>query len=150
MVSSRPVCLVVTCLVVNGAAFAPAVGMCSAFDTAQRRAPHAVALTKATAEPLPRRRFLFAAAALALTPVAPALAADNVWVSGKSDPIRPTSKDKPDGTKKDYKYIQCLNDCVPRKQGAPGPGQKPREECLDSCQQECCFTYQQCTYTIRK
>ena len=77
-------------------------------------------------------------------------AADQLWVSGKSDPIRPTKKDKPDGTKKDGRYIGCLNDCVPRKQGPPGPNQKERADCLDACQQECCFTYEQCTYTIRK
>ena len=72
------------------------------------------------------------------------------WISGKSDPIRPTSKDKPDGTRKDYKYLSCLNDCVPRKQGPPGPNQKERADCLDDCQVECCETYEQCTYTIRK
>ena len=72
------------------------------------------------------------------------------WISGKSDPIRPTSKDKPDGTKKDGKYLSCLNDCVPRKQGPPGPSQLERADCLDACQQECCTTYEQCTYTIRK
>ena len=101
------------------------------------------------------RRDLFAAAALStfalVVPAANAAdGASNVWVSGKSDPLRPTSKDKPDGTKKDNKYISCLNDCVPRKQGPPGPNQKDRVDCLDACQQECCFTYEQCTYTIRK
>ena len=90
----------------------------------------------------------FSALALGL---APANAADGkLWLSGKSDPIRPTSKEKPDGTKKDNRYISCLNDCVPRKQGPPGPGQKDRADCLDTCQQECCFTYEQCTYSIRK
>lgn len=72
------------------------------------------------------------------------------WLSGKSDPLRPTSKDKPDGTKKDNRYVSCLNDCVPRKQGPPGPNQKERSDCLDDCQIECCQTYEQCTYTIRK
>jgi hypothetical protein len=101
---------------------------------------------------MPRRHALAAGfSALALA-APPAIAADGdkQWLSGKSDPLRPTSKDKPDGTKKDGKYISCLNDCVPRKQGAPGPGQKDRADCLDACQQECCFTYEQCTYTIRK
>ena len=107
-----------------------------------------------TTAPLPpsRRRLLFAAA-VALVPPTLASAADapKVWISGRSDPLRPTnSKEKADGTKKDYKYVQCLNDCVPRKQGPPGPSQKDRIDCLDACQQECCFTYEQCTYTIRK
>ena len=95
---------------------------------------------------------LFLTAAAIVSPSA-AVAADgkaNVWISGKSDPIRKTSKDKPDGTKKDNKYLGCLNDCVPRKQGPPGPSQLERADCLDACQQECCSTYEQCTYTIRK
>jgi hypothetical protein len=66
-----------------------------------------------------------------------------VWLSGKSDPLRPTSKDKPDGTRKDPKYLSCLNDCVPRCQGSSGS--KDRSDCFDECQDECCFTYQQCT-----
>jgi hypothetical protein len=83
----------------------------------------------------------------------PANAADAVvrkWISGRSDPIRPTSKDKPDGTKKDNRYLGCLNDCVPRKQGIQGQNQLERLDALEACQQECCFTYEQCTYTIRK
>ena len=111
---------------------------------ARRASPVAMA-----AEPLPRRRLLFAAATTLAFGAQPqgALAADGVkaWVSGKPDPLRPTNgKEKPDGTKKDYKYVQCLNDCVPRKQGPPGPNQKDRVDCLDACQQECCFTYEQC------
>ena len=105
---------------------------------------------------VPRRQALFSAFALTATAL-PAVAAkpvaanpDAKWISGKSDPLRPTSKDKPDGTKKDGSYIRCLNDCVPRKQGPPGPNQKDRIDCLDACQQECCFTYEQCTYSIRK
>ena len=100
---------------------------------------------------LGRRAFMgVSVSALTLLMSPPAFAADNKWLSGKSDPIRPTTKEKPDGTKKDGKYISCLNDCVPRKQGPPGPSQKDRVDCLDACQQECCFTYEQCTYTIRK
>ena len=68
-----------------------------------------------------------------------------LWLSGKSDPLRPTSKDKLDGTKKDPKYLSCLNDCVPRCQK---DASKDRSDCFDECQDECCFTYQQCTYTI--
>ena len=103
------------------------------------------------AERLPRRQALFAAfSALALVAPHPAVAeGGKIWVSGKSDPLRPTSKDKTDGTKKDNKYLSCLNDCVPRKQGF-GAAQKDRADCLDQCQQECCFTYEQCTYSIRK
>ena len=59
----------------------------------------------------------------------------NPDVGGKPDPLRPTSKDKPDGTRKDGSYLRCLNDCVPRKQGPPGaPDAKDRADCLDDCQ----------------
>jgi len=70
-------------------------------------------------------------------------AAPKVWLSGKSDPLRPTTKGKPEGTKKDPRYLSCLNDCVPRCQGSSGG--KERSDCFDECQDECCFTYQQCT-----
>lgn len=60
-------------------------------------------------------------------PAAPAVTPEGtLWLTGKSDPLRPTSKDKPDGTKRDNKYLSCLNDCVPRCQGPPGPNQKVR------------------------
>ena len=82
-----------------------------------------------------------AAVALAWLPFAARADTKPVWLSGRSDPIRPTSKDKPDGTKKDGRYLRCLNDCVPRKQGSSGS--KERAECLDECQLECCETYEQ-------
>ena len=121
-----------------------------ATPTLAEQTPAAAALTD-------RRQLLRGAAACflglsgaSMGPAVPPAFAENKWISGKSDPIRPTSKDKDDGTKKDYRYIKCLNDCVPRKQGPPGPSQKDRVDCLDACQQECCFTYEQCTYSIRK
>mmetsp|Transcript_30199 Transcript_30199/g.50001 ORF Transcript_30199/g.50001 Transcript_30199/m.50001 type:complete len:143 (-) Transcript_30199:519-947(-) len=106
--------------------------------------------------PTSRRDVLAAAVAFASSPLRRAMAADTSseaprWISGKSDPIRKTSKDKPSGTKKDPKYLTCLNDCVPRVQGPPTSGnQKDRLDCLEECQQECCFTYQQCTYKVRQ
>jgi len=74
----------------------------------------------------------------------------NVWLSGRSDPLRPTSKDKPDGTKKDPKYLSCLNDCIPRVQGPPGSPAKERLDAMEECQIECCMSYQQCTYKVRR
>lgn len=60
--------------------------------------------------PLPshqdRRSFLVRGAAVASSMLAWSARAEDekmLWVSGKSDPIRKTSKDKPDGTKKDPK-----------------------------------------------
>lgn len=117
---------------------------------------HAAATARSVADPpaaasmVGRRsaaRFLLlAASGLAL----PARAAEERrWVSGRSDPIRKTSKDKPDGTKKDPKFLTCLNDCVPRCLGPPGAVMKERADCLLECQDECCTTYEQCTATIR-
>ena len=84
------------------------------------------------------RRNVLAAAAAAASPclmpqrtaaappsAAPALTPPGtLWITGKSDPLRLTSKEKPDGTKRDGKYLGCLNDCIPRCQGPPGPSQK--------------------------
>ena len=81
------------------------------------------------------RRNVLAAAAAAASPclmpqrtaaappsAAPALTPPGtLWITGKSDPLRLTSKEKPDGTKRDGKYLGCLNDCIPRCQGPPGP-----------------------------
>lgn len=107
---------------------------------------------------LTRRAIVAQAAATALgISLAPARAAEGEereaprqWISGRSDPIRPTSKDKPDGTKKDPRYLNCLNDCVPQCLGPPGSAQKERLECLEQCQTDCCFTYSQCTYRVLK
>ena len=95
-----------------------------------------------------------AAAATAVLSPGRAHAAESVppglkWMSGRSDPIRKTSKEKVDGTKKDPKYLNCLNDCIPKCLGAPGSVPKERIECLEQCQDDCCFTYQQCTYQVR-
>ncbi|EOD07896.1 hypothetical protein EMIHUDRAFT_217875 [Emiliania huxleyi CCMP1516] len=104
--------------------------------------------TRPSGPRLSRRAALpaFAAAALAGAATPAAIAGSDgapmLWLSGKSDPLRPTSKDKLDGTKKDPKYLSCLNDCVPRCQK---DASKDRSDCFDECQDECCFTYQQCT-----
>ena len=107
-----------------------------------------------------RRQHLFGVAGLAgVAAMSPSIgaahaddasAASRKWMSGRSDPIRKTSKDKSDGTKKDPKYLSCLNDCIPRCLGPPGSEQKDRLECLEQCQDDCCFTYQQCTYRVRQ
>ena len=66
-----------------------------------------------------------------------------IWTSGRSDPIRPTSKDKADGTKKDPKYLGCLNDCVPlctSSYAAETGKPKERSDCFEECQDQCCST----------
>lgn len=67
------------------------------------------------------------------------------WISGKSEKPR-GSKDRT-GTKRDSNYLRCLSDCTTecRKPGQ-GPS-KDNAECLEACQDYCCKTYEQCTYT---
>ena len=132
--------------------FAASLGLLSSPASPLHAAPAArsVAEPAAAASVVGRRtaaRFLLLAASSGLA--LPARAAENRWVSGRSDPIRKTSKDKPDGTKKDPNFLKCLNDCVPRCLGPPGSVMKERADCLLECQDECCATYEQCTATIR-
>ena len=55
------------------------------------------------------------------------------------------------GTKKDYNYLRCLSGCLARCEAPPSPGGqgKERGECLQDCRDDCCDTYEQCTYVIR-
>lgn len=52
-----------------------------------------------------RRRVISLGTAAAAAMIVPKVKAEEklIWISGKSDPIRKTSKDKTDGTKKDPK-----------------------------------------------
>ena len=119
--------------------------------------PHAAAHAAPTlSQPAPssssrwsRRQLVPAVAAwAAASRFAPsARAADDgkakIWTSGRSDPIRPTSKDKADGTKKDPKYLGCLNDCVPlctSSYAAETGRPKERSDCFEECQDQCCST----------
>lgn len=133
--------------------FAASLGLLSSPPSPLHVAP---AARSAAEPPLPasvvgRRtaaRFLLLTASSGLA--LPARADENRWISGRSDPIRKTSKEKPDGTKKDPSFLRCLNDCVPRCLGPPAAGvQKERSDCLLECQDECCATYEQCTTTIK-
>ena len=119
--------------------------------------PHAAAHAAPTmSQPAPssssrwsRRQLVPAVAAwAAASRFAPsARAADDgkakIWTSGRSDPIRPTNKDKADGTKKDPKYLGCLNDCVPlctSSYAAETGKPKERSDCFEECQDQCCST----------
>lgn len=85
-----------------------------------------------------------ASAADAAAPAA-APAGPKKWMSGKSEKPR-GSKDRT-GTKKDSNYLRCLSDCTTDCR-RPGQGpSKDNAECLEACQDYCCQTYEQCTYT---
>lgn len=93
-----------------------------------------------------RRRALRApvAAITALLADRPAYATR--YVSGKN----PAGKQEGDkGTRRDGGYLRCLSQCASTCERAGGGlGQKTRAECLNSCRDECCATYEQCTYSI--
>ena len=97
-----------------------------------------------------RRRFVGRAttAAAATAATTPAFAA-KTYVSGKN-PDGPREKGDTKGTKKDGSYLQCLAGCAARceKASSQGRRQLTRGECLNLCRDECCATYEQCTYTI--
>mmetsp|Transcript_16832 Transcript_16832/g.21617 ORF Transcript_16832/g.21617 Transcript_16832/m.21617 type:complete len:193 (-) Transcript_16832:269-847(-) len=70
-----------------------------------------------------------------------------VWISGKN-PVPNKDKSDKTGTKKDSKYLRSMADCIAKCQ-APGSGlAKERGECQELCRDECCTTYEQCTYKI--
>ena len=95
-----------------------------------------------------RRRFVGRAATAAATAAVttPAFAA-KTYVSGKN-PDGPREKGDTKGTKKDGSYLQCLAGCAARCEKAKSGRQLTRGECLNLCRDECCVTYEQCTYTI--
>ncbi|CAM9513519.1 unnamed protein product [Choristocarpus tenellus] len=68
------------------------------------------------------------------------------WISGKSAQVK--GSDDKTGTKKETKYLRCLSNCLADCQKPTYGPEKDREECLQQCQDECCSTYEQCTYTV--
>ena len=78
---------------------------------------------------------------------------DTIWKTGKA-PIVPgqKQKDKGDtkGTKKDPNFLRSIADCKGKCENSPGPDGLARSstECLASCQDICCTTYEQCTFNI--
>ncbi|KAG5183546.1 hypothetical protein JKP88DRAFT_348622, partial [Tribonema minus] len=96
--------------------------------------------------------FLPVAAAAGIALGEPALAAaaetaegKRLWLSGKSG--GPKTDDKA-GTKKDSKYLRCLSNCLAGCQKPSYDGERDRDECLQRCQDSCCFSYVQCTYPV--
>ena len=96
-----------------------------------------------------RRRFVGRAATAAATAATTPAFAAKTYVSGKN-PDGPREKGDTKGTKKDGSYLQCLAGCAARCEKASGQGRRQltRGECLNLCRDECCATYEQCTYTI--
>ncbi len=73
----------------------------------------------------------------------------NVWISGKS--IKEKGDKDRTGTKKDIKYLRCLSNCTSdcKKPGA-SIDTSDNQSCLEQCQDQCCETYEQCTYQLQR
>lgn len=90
---------------------------------------------------------VLAPAALSLLPVRTPAATE--WISGRMPGGKPKDGDVT-GTKRDPKYLRCLNNCLPSCMGGPSGVQKDKNTCLQECQDECCQTYAQCSYAAVK
>eukprot|EP00981_Chlorochromonas_danica_P006830 scaffold1493_cov172-Ochromonas_danica.AAC.8 len=64
--------------------------------------------------------------------------------SGKSPEGLPSSKSD---SKKDINFLRCISDCKSRCQ-LPGQG-LAKTDCLQDCQDQCCTSYEQCSYKIK-
>ena len=104
----------------------------------------------AAAVSVSRRQALRIAAAPAAVAsgASPLVASAKRYQSGKN-PDGVKDKNDNTGTKRDGGYLQCLAGCSSRcTQASPGQREKTRGECLNFCRDECCSTYEQCTYNI--
>lgn len=90
-----------------------------------------------------------APAVLSLVAVPARTTAATEWISGRMQGGKPKDGDVT-GTKKDPKYLRCLNNCLPSCIGGPSGVQKEKSTCLQECQDECCQTYAQCSYAAVK
>ena len=81
--------------------------------------------------------------------VQPAMATEDViYKSGKTpEKFKNKNKDDKTGTKKESKFLRCLSNCK-------SECQKPKDglaalDCNQDCQDQCCESYEQCSFKIR-
>mmetsp|Transcript_27993 Transcript_27993/g.56195 ORF Transcript_27993/g.56195 Transcript_27993/m.56195 type:complete len:171 (-) Transcript_27993:1229-1741(-) len=92
-------------------------------------------------------------ATIASNPEQSNAADDIIWKTGKSPQIpgqKPKEKGDVKGTKKDPNFLRSISDCKTKCETGYGPDGLSRSasECLSSCQDICCTTYEQCTFAI--
>eukprot|EP00985_Skeletonema_marinoi_P015444 scaffold7982_cov102-Skeletonema_marinoi.AAC.11 len=92
-------------------------------------------------------------ATIASNPEQSNAADDIIWKTGKSPQIpgqKPKEKGDVKGTKKDPNFLRSISDCKTKCETGYGPDGLSRStsECLSSCQDICCTTYEQCTFNI--
>lgn len=110
-----------------------------------------------------RRRFMWSVALTSLVAGAnvinsipePALAVetDTIWKTGRAPIVpgqKPRDKDDVKGTRKDPNFLRSVADCKGKCENTPGSDglARTKEECLTTCQDICCTTYEQCTFAI--
>ena len=80
-----------------------------------------------------------------------AIAADSkqpllVYKSGKS-PTGPNKNDPKLGSKKEPSFLRCVSNCKSDCQ-KPGEG-LAKNDCVADCQDQCCSSYEQCSFKIK-
>lgn len=123
---------------------------------------HTTALqaTRREVDELSRRR-LFATLGTVLTVVAASTQAASAdeeavatkWLTGKRPKApgeKPRDPKDTKGTRKDPSFLRSLSDCKSQCETSAGYGSDARtkQECLSECQDVCCTTYEQCTFSI--
>ena len=76
-----------------------------------------------------------------------------IWKTGKAPEVpgqKPKDKSDTKGTRKDPNFLRSIADCKGKCENSPGPDGLARSsaECLSTCQDICCTTYEQCTFAI--
>lgn len=88
---------------------------------------------------------------LAFGPIDTAIAADAkkpllTYKSGKS-PTAANPNDPKLGTKKEPSFLRCVSNCKSDCQ-KPGEG-LAKNDCVSDCQDQCCSSYEQCSFKIK-
>lgn len=69
-----------------------------------------------------------------------------IYKSGKN-PVPPNPPDSKEGTKKDSSFLRAMSNCKSYCQ-KPGEGMA-KLDCLQDCQDQCCNSYEQCSFKIK-
>jgi len=69
-----------------------------------------------------------------------------IYKSGKN-PDGVSSKESTAGTKKDTSFLRCMSNCKTQCQ-LPGEG-LVKSDCVQDCQDQCCNSYEQCSFKIK-
>ena len=96
------------------------------------------------------------AASLLMLPITEVYATSTISSSGENmiyksgkNPKGPNKDGDKTGTKKDYKFLKCMSGCKADCQSPSGGLATQRNDCVQDCQDQCCETYEQCSYKIK-